>query len=58
MRRKLMNGVTVGAVMGMAAGILVASNMNRNTRKRIKKTGKRVRNVAEDFYDNMSGYVR
>lgn len=50
-----MNKMTVGAMIGIATGLIVASNMDRSTRKRIRKVGKRMRNNAEDLYYNING---
>ncbi len=55
LKGRMMNKMTVGAMIGIATGLIVASNMDRSTRKRIRKAGKRMRNTAEDLYYNING---
>lgn len=50
---KYVNGMTTGALVGATIGIMIAPQLDRNTRKRLKKTGKRMANMAGDLYDNM-----
>jgi gas vesicle protein len=57
MRGKLISTMTVGAVIGIAASAMLMPNMDRNTRRRVKKTGKMVRNMAEGMYDNVKDYI-
>lgn len=58
MSGKLMKGLTTGAIIGAAAGMLLMPELDRNTRRRIKKSGKLVRNTAGDLYDNMKGWIK
>lgn len=55
MSSKIMRGMAVGTVIGVFVGMTVASNMDRNSRKRIKKSEKFVKNALEDLYDNIIG---
>ncbi len=52
---RMMNKMTIGAIAGIATGLMVASNMDRRTRKRIRKVGKRMINSAEELYHNVNG---
>jgi gas vesicle protein len=58
MGRKLMTGLTTGAILGAAAGMLLMPELDRSTRKRIKKSGKIMRNTAGDMYDNMKNWIK
>ncbi|WP_138207772.1 YtxH domain-containing protein [Haloimpatiens lingqiaonensis] len=55
MKVRMMNKMTIGAIAGIATGLMVASNMDRRTRKRIRKVGKRMINSAEELYHNVNG---
>lgn len=57
MRGKLMSTVTIGAVIGIAASTMLMPNMDRNTKRRMKRTGKMVKNMAGDIYDNVKDYI-
>lgn len=57
MRGKLMS-LTTGAIIGAAAGALLVPQMDRNTRRRLKRTGKMVMNTAGDMYDTMRHWNR
>ena len=58
MSGKLMKGLTTGAIIGAAAGMLLMPELDRNTRRRIKKSVKLMRNTAGDLYDNMKGWIK
>jgi gas vesicle protein len=57
MRGKLMSTIAVGAIIGMAASSMLMPNMDRSTKRRVKKTGKMVKNMAEGMYGNMKDYI-
>jgi len=57
MHNKFIRTITAGAIIGMAAGAMLIPNMDRSTRKRAKKTGKMVIDIAGDMYDNMKDYI-
>lgn len=44
-----------GAIVGAAVGMMLVPGMDRGTKRRIKKTAKYVRGIAEDAYDGMKG---
>lgn len=52
---KMMNGLLAGAVVGATIGMAVVPQLDRKTRKRIQRTGKRVFSAAEDAYDSVKG---
>lgn len=41
-----------GALIGAAISFLVAPELDRTTKRRIRKTSKFMRGAAEDIYDN------
>ena len=47
MRGRLMS-LTTGAIIGVAAGALLVPQLDRNTRRRLKRTGRIVKSTAED----------
>ena len=57
MNNKFISTITAGAIIGMAAGVMLIPNMDRSTRRRAKKTGKMVMNMAGDVYDNMKDHI-
>ncbi|MBU3216892.1 YtxH domain-containing protein [Clostridium estertheticum] len=57
MQNKFISTITAGAIIGVAAGMMLIPNMDRNTRRRAKKTGKMVMNVAGDMYDNIKDHI-
>jgi gas vesicle protein len=42
-----------GALLGAAVGMMLMPELDRSTRRTIKKTAKMVKNVAEDAFDGM-----
>jgi gas vesicle protein len=46
---KFINGVTTGALIGAAVGMMVVPQLDRGTRKRLKKSS----NMMLDVYDNI-----
>lgn len=53
MMAKFFKGIAAGAMIGAAAGMLMYPQMDRTTRSRIKKSGRIVKNAAEDAFDSM-----
>ncbi len=57
MHSRFISTITAGAIIGVAAGVMLIPNMDRSTRRRAKKTGKMVMNMAEGMYDNVKDYI-
>ncbi|MCB2289494.1 YtxH domain-containing protein [Clostridium sp. CS001] len=57
MHRKFISPMAAGAVIGVVAATMLMPNMDRGTKRRVKKTGKRVMSMAGDMYDNMKDYI-
>ena len=57
MHNKFISTIAAGAIIGVAAGVMLIPNMDRSTRKRAKKTGKIVMNMAGDMYDSVKDYI-
>lgn len=51
--RGFMKGITTGALMGAAIGMMFMPELDRGTRKKIKRSGRMVRNMAGDMYETM-----
>ena len=45
MNNSFIKTITAGAIIGVAAGVMLVPNMDRSTRRRAKKTGKMVMNI-------------
>lgn len=58
MNLKFMRGITTGAVIGVAAGMLMAPQMSRGTRRRLKRNGRVMMNTAEGIYDTVMNLSR
>jgi gas vesicle protein len=58
MRGKFLTGITTGAIIGAAAGMMFMPEMDRGTKRRIRKSAYSVRNIAGDVFDNMKGWMR
>lgn len=58
MKMNTMKSMATGALMGVAAGMIMSPQIDRGTKRRIKKTGKVFRNTAEDMYDNVKGWMK
>ncbi len=56
MHRKFLSTITMVAVSGIVGAMLIP-NMDRSTRRRVKKTGRMVKNMAEDMYDSAKDYI-
>lgn len=54
MRGKFVSGILIGA----AASMFLMPELDRGTKRRIKKTAKVVRNAAEDAFDDMRDWAR
>ncbi|MGL5414728.1 YtxH domain-containing protein [uncultured Clostridium sp.] len=54
MGRRLM-GVAAGVVIGAAACMAVMPCVDKKTMRSMKRAGRKLRYVAEDAYDNLSG---
>lgn len=58
MNNRYIRAIASGIMIGTAAGMLLVPQLDRNTKKRIRRTGKMMRDTAEDMYDNMRGWMR
>jgi len=57
MQNKFISTITAGAIIGIATGVMLIPNMDRSTRRRAKKAGRMVMNMAGDVYDNMKDRI-
>lgn len=48
-----MKSVTTGALIGAAAGMLIAPQLKRNTRKRLRRSSDMVMGIVGDIYDDV-----
>ena len=57
MHGKFISTITTGAIIGAVATAMLAPNMDRHTKRRVRKTGKMIKNMAEDMYDSVKDYI-
>ena len=55
---KFLKGATIGTIIGAAAGLLIIPELDRDTKRRIKRSSRYVKNAAEDVYCNMKDWVK
>ena len=51
-------GITAGAIIGAAAGMLMAPQMNKNSRRRLRKSGDMMMDIVGDIYDDVMRKMR
>jgi gas vesicle protein len=54
----LIKNVTTGAIIGAAAGMLIVPQLNRNTRKRLRRPGDMMMGIMGDVYDDLMDKIR
>jgi hypothetical protein len=57
MQSKFVSKVAAGTIIGVLAGAMLLPNMDRSTKRRVRKAGKMVSNMAGDVFDNMKDYM-
>jgi gas vesicle protein len=55
---KLITGLTTGALMGVAIGMMVSPDLDRRTQKNLRRARKRMMDMAEDTYENVMHMIR
>ncbi|QAT41158.1 YtxH domain-containing protein [Clostridium sp. JN-9] len=58
MQSRFFRGMTTGAMLGFAASMLVVPQLDRGTKKKLKRTARIVRSTAGDAYCNMKDWMR
>lgn len=58
MNGKFIRGITTGAIIGVTAGMMMAPQMSRGTRKRLRRNSRNVLNTAEEVYDTLMDWMR
>ncbi|MBU5592891.1 YtxH domain-containing protein [Clostridium sp. MSJ-4] len=53
-----MTGMTTGAIIGAAMGMMMSPDMDKRTKKKIRRSGKAIKNMATDMYSGMSNWMR
>lgn len=52
------SGLVLGAIIGAGVAMLTAPQPGRKTRKRIRKTAKRIQGSASDRFDDLAGDIK
>lgn len=47
-----------GAIVGAAVGMMLMPEMDRSTKRKIKRTSKNIMNTAEGMYDGMMNWMK
>lgn len=55
---RMIRGLAVGAMVGAAVGIMAFPELDRKTRRSIKRTQRKMMGMAGDAYDNMLDYMK
>ena len=55
---KFISGITTGAIIGATVGMMVVPQLDRNTRKKIRRSSKMAMNMAGDIYESMMNFKR
>ncbi|GIM27497.1 hypothetical protein CPJCM30710_01630 [Clostridium polyendosporum] len=55
---RFLTGITTGAIVGAAVGMIMMPRLDRKTQRNIRRMGKRVMHVAEDTYGNVIDRMR
>ncbi len=53
MARSFMSGMTTGAIIGAAVGIMLMPEMDKDTKKKIKRIDSMILNAAGGIYNTM-----
>ncbi|MGK0465908.1 YtxH domain-containing protein [Clostridium sp.] len=57
MHNKFVSTITTGAIIGAVASAMLIPNMDRSTKRRVKKASKVMKNMAEEMYDGVKDYI-
>lgn len=57
MQSKFISTITTGAIIGVVASAMLIPNMDRSTKRRVKRTGKMVMGMAEDMFFNVKDHI-
>ena len=55
---RMIKDLAVGAMIGATIGIMAFPQLDRKTRKNIKRTQRKMMGMAEGAYENMLDYMR
>ncbi|SUY47867.1 Gas vesicle protein [Clostridium putrefaciens] len=57
-KTKFITGITTGIAIGAAVSMMSTDMVDKKTKKRIRKSGKTIRNVADSMYSGMSSFMK
>lgn len=55
---RYVKGIVTGAVIGTAVGMMLLPELDKKSRKSVRKMGKKLAHAAEDKYDNIMHWWR
>lgn len=53
-----LKGVTTGAMIGAAAGMLIVPQLNKSSRKRLRRSGDMMMGIMGDIHDDIMRKMR
>lgn len=57
MKMSFTKGMTTGAIMGAAVGMILSPQLDRGTKRRLKRSGRVMRNAAEGMFDGIRNFM-
>lgn len=58
MNMGFIKGITTGALIGTAAGMLISPQLNKHTRKRLRRSSDMMLGIVGDVYDDIMRKMR
>lgn len=58
MGRKFIRGITTGALMGMAAGMMMNPSMDRRTKRRMRRAARSIRGTTGEMISSVMEMMR
>lgn len=58
MKGNFIRGMTAGALIGAAAGILFIPNMSKNSRNRFERAGRKITGFTSNIWDGIRDSVK
>lgn len=58
MRGRFFKGLATGAILGAAAGMMIMPGMDRMSKKRVVRAGKRISGFADGMWDRITNFRR
>lgn len=57
-KTKFITGMTTGIAIGAAVSMMSTDMVDKKTKKKIRRSGKAIRNVADGMYSGISSFMK